>query len=173
MPSLSVPTSVRPAGESVLSPAKDAPHAHTLIRARGTDNVGNTGFTMVEMTLDNAPPPVPQITRQPPSPSGGTAVFEFTVAESGAAAQCRLDAGVWSTCSSPLTYDGLANGEHTFEVRAVDAAGNTGAAASYSWTVDLGLPTLGIVFPAGEGRYNETGFDAGCGVPGRGRVRRD
>jgi hypothetical protein len=36
--------------------------------------------------------------------------------------QCRLDStGEWEPCESPVTYTGLADGEHHFEVRAADA----------------------------------------------------
>ena len=41
--------------------------------------------------------------------------------------QCRLDStleSAFATCTSPKTYTGLAAGEHTFEVRAVDDQGN-------------------------------------------------
>ena len=38
--------------------------------------------------------------------------------------ECMLDAGSWLNCTSPQTYSGLAEGSHTFKVRAVDNAGN-------------------------------------------------
>jgi hypothetical protein len=55
-----------------------------------------------------------------------------------------MDAGAWSGCSSPKSYSGLANGSHTFDVRATDAAGNTDASpASRTWTVDVPAPPPG------------------------------
>lgn len=38
--------------------------------------------------------------------------------------ECRLDGGDFEACSSPQRYDGLSEGGHLFEVRAVDRTGN-------------------------------------------------
>jgi Ca2+-binding RTX toxin-like protein len=50
--------------------------------------------------------------------------------------ECRLNGGVFAPCSSPQRYAGLADGAYTFEVRAVDLAGNADPTpASYRWTI--------------------------------------
>ena len=91
-------------------------------------------------------PPLPDLvppeTRITAGPSGtvasGSASFSFTSSEAGSAFQCRLDSGAWAACSSPRSYAGLANGSHSFDVRATDPAANTDATpASRTWTVDL------------------------------------
>jgi large repetitive protein len=63
-----------------------------------------------------------------------TARFEFSGTDTRAVAgfQCSLDGGAFATCTSPQTVK-VKKGRHTFEVRAVDQAGNVGAAASDSW----------------------------------------
>jgi hypothetical protein len=49
---------------------------------------------------------------------------------------CQLDGTGFAPCTSPATYNGLAVGTHTFEVAAVDGAGNVDASpASHVWTI--------------------------------------
>ena len=62
--------------------------------------------------------------------------FGFAADESGVGFECRLDGGGFAACDSPFTASGrLADGPHTFDVRATDRAGNVGATATRSWTV--------------------------------------
>jgi hypothetical protein len=66
-------------------------------------------------------------------PLGGTAISRY---------ECRLDGAGWEPCGD---YSGLADGEHRFEVRATDAAGNTDATAAVrTWTVDTAAPQTRI-----------------------------
>ncbi|MCD6725894.1 MAG: Ig-like domain-containing protein, partial [Solirubrobacteraceae bacterium] len=53
----------------------------------------------------------------------------------------------FAACASPKSYTGLADGGHTFSVRAVDAAGNVGSAASATWTVDTTAPVVTLTEP--------------------------
>ncbi len=59
---------------------------------------------------------------------------------------CSLDGGAYEPCSSPKAYSGLAQGHHSFRVRARDAAGNDSApSAPWVWfadTIDPNRPTL-------------------------------
>lgn len=75
---------------------------------------------------------------------------EFTFSsESGARFLCALDGAAVSGCVSPRRYTGLAVGAHTFEVRAIDAAGNIGPPASYAWTIEAA--PAGAVTPVDGG----------------------
>jgi hypothetical protein len=49
--------------------------------------------------------------------------------------ECKLDKAPWRRCASPQTVRGLAPGKHVFRVRAMDAAGNRGAADRVIWRV--------------------------------------
>ena len=135
------------------------------IRWRATDGVGNVTTGGVDVILDTTPPPAPQIVQAPSDPSGDAAQFDFTDAESGTGAQCRIDAGDWAECSPPVGYTGLAAGSHTFRVRATDAAGNVSPVSTHTWTVDVGLPSISISFPDPGHAYNDTTYAAGCGTP--------
>jgi hypothetical protein len=91
-------------------------------------------------------PPSTQIDDSPAdSSSSATATFTFGGDDSGGSGvdhfECRLDAEAFAPCTSPKTYSGLADGPHTFEVRAVDAAGNiSGAPVARTWKVDTSAP---------------------------------
>lgn len=64
-------------------------------------------------------------------PNGGNnanpVAFTFTSSESGGTFQCSMDNAAFAACASGVSYSGLAKGQHTFRVRAVDAAGNVDA----------------------------------------------
>ena len=71
--------------------------------------------------------------------------FVFSGSDNGGSIDhydCQIDAGSWATCSSPQSYSSLAEGDHTFSVRAVDTAGNISVADSKTWHIDLTAPVL-------------------------------
>lgn len=74
----------------------------------------------------------------PSSPTNSRdASFVFSCASGTFTFECRLDGGGWISCSSPQNYFGLNDGDHTFEVRVIDAAGHFEANPPiYRWTVD-------------------------------------
>src|SRR5205807_2463161 len=91
--------------------------------------------------------PDTSITAHPSDPSNNaTPSFSFTSTESGSTFECRIDGGSWSSCTSPDTLSpALGDGDHTFDARATDQAGNTDATpASYTWTVDTTAPDTSI-----------------------------
>lgn len=63
--------------------------------------------------------------------------FEFYSIEENSTFECQLDGGGFQLCTSPKEYPSLTNGiQHTFEVRAVDGAGNKdGSPATITWTI--------------------------------------
>ena len=94
---------------------------------------------------DNTPPNT-TITTNPSDPTNLVdAQFTFTSTEAGSTFQCSLDAVAFAACTTPVDYAGLVEGNHTFEVRATDAAGNMDATpASFDWDIDLTPPDTTI-----------------------------
>jgi len=81
-------------------------------------------ISRIAQAADTAPPD----TAITAGPSGVTddiePTFQFASTEPGSSFACRLDGGETFACSSPYTTDLLDDGPHTFEVRAIDSAGN-------------------------------------------------
>src|SRR5207253_880847 len=121
--------------------------SHTFT-VTATDPAGNTGNATATWTIDTTAPDT-TITASPPSSTSSTsASFSFTATETGSTFQCQLDGGAWTACTSPQSYTGLAAGNHVFQVKATDAAGNTDATpASFSWTI-TSPPTVTAQTPA-------------------------
>lgn len=72
-------------------------------------------------------------------------VFELRASEPGSRLQCRLDDGAWFACASPYKSDALADGDHRFEARAIDAAGNPDPTpAVWTFRVDTTPPVTVI-----------------------------
>lgn len=76
---------------------------------------------------------------------------------------CSLDGSEFEDCTSPQSYTNIANGDHTFEVRAIDTSGNIDwTPASHSWTITL--PTLSFKSQATrDGYVIESGENSNIG----------
>lgn len=71
--------------------------------------------------------------------------------EAGHTFECRVDSGSWAACTSPVSVSGLKDGSRTWEVRAVDGAGNRGPVTSRTWTVDGTPPPAPAITNAPSG----------------------
>jgi hypothetical protein len=70
-----------------------------------------------------------------------SASFSFSSSEAGSTFQCSRDGSAFSACTSPKSYSSLSQGNHTFQVRAVNTAGKPDpSTASRSWFVDTAVP---------------------------------
>ncbi|HEX2411260.1 MAG TPA: hypothetical protein VHJ39_08840, partial [Solirubrobacteraceae bacterium] len=67
--------------------------------------------------------------------NGSTAKVPFSSNDASARFECSLDGGAYKSCSSPAEYRSLKAGSHSVSVRAKDAYGNLGAAASKQFSV--------------------------------------
>jgi hypothetical protein len=125
---------------SLFSPSGLLDGSHT-VTVTGTNPLGRTGSTTASFTLDTVPPAA-SVASGPAGPTSDTRpTFGFSV-EAGSSFVCRFDAGAEGACSGPDSHQPgspLADGAHTFEVTAVDAAGNR-TSANRTFTVDTIAP---------------------------------
>jgi hypothetical protein len=133
--------------------------SHTFA-VRAIDAAGNVDATPATYTwtVDTIAPDT-TITSQPASLSGSvSATFAFN--GTGAVRyEASLDGAAYASATSPATYTGLSEGAHTFEVRAIDAAGNVDATpASYRWTIETTsrFAALSARGPVGTGEQTLT-----------------
>ena len=154
-----------PQGYSSLA---DGNHA---FRVRATDAAGNVDPTPATFSwsVDTVAPET-AIDDAPNDPSSDASPsFEFSSDESGSTFECRLDGGAWGACTSPEGLSGLADGSHTFRVRAIDPAGNVdGTPATYTWTFDATPPGGGLTDPGqflrGTVTLTASPSDSGVGI---------
>ena len=99
-------------------------------------------MTSYVWTIDTVAPTV-TLSIKPPNPTNDTTPdFAFSANETVPAGfQCQLDAAAFAACTSPKALAATADGSHTFTVKAIDAAGNTGQ-TSYTWTIDTAAPQI-------------------------------
>jgi uncharacterized repeat protein (TIGR01451 family) len=84
--------------------------------------------------VDDTPPTASITTRPPTTTASHDATFTFSANEP-ATYTCSLDGGAYVPCNSPTSYSNLPVGNHTFSVKAKDAAGNESVIVSYAWTI--------------------------------------
>jgi hypothetical protein len=115
--------------------------SHTF-QVRAMDDAGNVDPTPVSFFWNiDLTTPAAIIDSMPLDPTNNiSAIFAFHAAEANSTLVCSLDGGAFVACISPLTYDNLGDGSHTFAVQAMDAAGNQGNAASFTWLIDTQAP---------------------------------
>ena len=127
--------------------------ATTSLRATATDALENTSDCSAPLgyTHDGMPPAT-SIDAGPSGPTNdATPTFELSSGEPGSSFECRLYAdgdpapafGACSDGDSHTPGSALADGDHVFEARAIDAAGNADASAERrEFTLDTAAPDL-------------------------------
>ncbi|MDO7875502.1 FG-GAP-like repeat-containing protein [Hymenobacter sp. ASUV-10] len=121
------------------------------------DAAGNAlvrGAAVYETYLLDHTAPVTTISNQPAATTTSTtASFGFAATDANGVAryETSLDGAAFASAASPASYSGLSVGAHTFQVRAIDNAGNVESPAlSYTWTVQAltPAPSLTALTPA-------------------------
>ncbi len=153
------------------TPFSDGVHSFEV---RATDFAGNVDASpaqFLNFTVDTVAPNT-AITSHPPQYSNDTnPSFDFTGSDpapsSGLSFMCRLDGGSWYACTSPESIS-APEGNHTFDVKAVDGVGNEDPTpASYSWMVDTTDPDITLNHPLNKERFllHQSNVDYTCSDP--------
>jgi uncharacterized protein YjiK len=145
-----------PSGQSsadiIITPVDDSlfegPETVTLtLFDTGSYDVGSP-LTATVTIADNDPPDTTILSHPADPTASQSASFGFTGSQPLSAIaryECSLDGPSFVVCSSPVSYGPLADGSHTFQVRAVDNSGNADPTpASFTWTVDTTSPVITV-----------------------------
>src|SRR5207247_8098127 len=127
----------------------DGPHA---FKVRAKDQAGNQGNeASFNWTIDTQAPDTLIDTTPAKFTNSNTATFAFHATE-GSTFTCQLDNQTPGACTSPVTYNGLDDGSHTFTVTATDTAGNADQnPASFTWVIDTVKPDTQITAGPADG----------------------
>ncbi len=120
----------------------------TNLRATATDSLNNaSGCSPALAYTEDSTAPQTQVDSGPQGPTNDpTPSFGFSATGGAQGYECRFDSASFGPCSGPgdshTASPQLADGAHTFEVRATDSAQNTDQTpATRSFTVDTSPPT--------------------------------
>lgn len=134
---------------------------------KGYDKMAAVWFEALEKVITpDTQAPETTIDAKPAAVSNSSsATFRFSGNEDGVIYQVSMDIAAFAQATSPYTVTGLADGQHTFRVRAVDAAGNTDQTpATYTWLVDTKAPAAPVVVSPANGAILGTGKPAIAGT---------
>jgi large repetitive protein len=136
--------------------ACSSPAAYSLLdgthtfQVRARDAAGNTDSAAATRTwrIDTVEPDTAISSKPPAVTSSQTATFEFSSPDAGVTFECSIDSAAFAACTSPQTYSGLLEGQHTFAVRARDTSSNIDQSpATHAWTIDRASPETSILTP--------------------------
>jgi hypothetical protein len=117
-----------------LSPDNNAAYITYGISGTTSSKVLRVGG--IAPAADTSPPETSIASGPSGTVNTSSARFTFSASEAGSSFQCSIDGEAFSQCSSPKNYT-VSDGQHTFSVRATDAAGNTDfTPATRTWTVN-------------------------------------
>jgi tripartite motif-containing protein 71 len=137
-----------------FTPAPLGEGSHTF-DVRAIDSAGNPDGSPATstFTVDTTPPDT-MIAAGPSGPTADrTPTYNFTATETGSSFMCKIDSHAFAACNSPKTTLPLADGIHSFYVKATDLAGNPDATAAHrSVKVDTHRPASTASAPASTHR---------------------
>lgn len=145
-------------GSASISVSGVSEGAHTITAVATRGGHASAPSASLSVLVDRTAPVLTIDSAPAMTMVSSSATFTFHT-DDGSATQCQLDGAASVACTSPLTYNGLALGQHTFVVSSTDVAGNVAVPQTSTWTViqpnASGAPMLA---PASDtGRLNSDG----------------
>jgi hypothetical protein len=134
---------IEPSCPTLLEAADDGNDSATDF-FEATPQPRNNASAIVEAACTG---PTTTIDSKPPNPTNATsASFAYHATPAATSFECRLDLAAFASCSAGgVEFAGpLAEGSHTFRVRAKGAGEFVGPAATYGWKIDTTAPTATI-----------------------------
>ncbi len=131
----------------------------------GVDAIGNRSAPATRSWYVDTVAPVVTFVLTPPSLGKESNVaFKYDITDVGSGvdkSECSLDGGAYAACSmTMINYNDLADGSHTFRVRATDKAGNQGLSDLITFVIDKNPPTINFT-RVPEAYTNSPNFDFG------------
>ncbi|MEA2147078.1 MAG: hypothetical protein QOG59_2665, partial [Solirubrobacteraceae bacterium] len=125
-----------------------SPPSNLVVQTVGlnVDAIDNTGAVAIDTSVNlqisvTVPAPTTSIDSEPPAlDNNSIPVFTFS-SPTGVTFECNVDSAGWNACASGDQLSTLADGSHTFSVRAVDSSSQVDPSPPvYIWTVDTHTP---------------------------------
>ena len=133
-----------PAGGASYGGLGTGPHSFAVRALHGgqTDATPAVRAFSVDLSIETTIDTGPVQGSVSPSPS---AAFTYSSSQPASTFECATDAGAFVSCPAAGTsYPGLADGAHTFQVRAINGAVTDQTPATRTWTVDTTVPDTTI-----------------------------
>lgn len=128
---------------SPYKPANLTAQTHTL-KIRAKDKAKNLSAEYTYTWVIDTTAPVVTISSGPKQNDNSVnATFAFGSNDNTSTLECQIDTQAFSSCDprNSQTYTNLAEGEHTFSLRAKDLAGNYSVPLIYRWKIDTTPPS--------------------------------
>ena len=114
---------------------------------KGIDRVGNMSSPASRSWyIDTIPPMITFLLTPNAFSNVMDASFKYLISDSGSGVEsqeCSLDNAAFAACSrDAMAYQSLADGSHTFRVRATDKAGNVGTSTAEPFIIDVKPPAV-------------------------------